>query len=204
MIVIENAEKILANLQTKQRDLARKAIELTDERQQIGFAAHTGDQKARQKLDKLNAAIVVHQSETASLEAAINEAQRRLDAAKHEAALAADREQAHELVQVLGQFTECCRLIDDALADIVTEGNRLEVLLGKINSLGCGNPNRAQLETLGALALHSSLMQTPWRREFRHLAPNQRQSFTGMIEAWHTAVSRNIEQRIGTKQEKAA
>jgi hypothetical protein len=202
---IEKAGHTLAALQTKREDWIKRGTELADERSSVAFNAHAcGDQKSRAKLDKLNTEIATHASELASLDSAIAEANSRLANAKHNAALAADREQATELAEVLETFVECGRGIDAALTIIIERSRLMEKTLHRMNQLGAHSPNRNQLETLGALALHTALMQTPWTREFRHLSPSERRTFNQMVDAWLPIVEANITQRLADNQGKAA
>jgi hypothetical protein len=202
---IEQSEQTLANLQTKRDDWVRRGTELADERSSVAFAAHTGsDQKARAKLDRLNSEIATHASELASLDSAITEANSRLTVTKHNAAVAADREQAQELAEVLETFVECGREIDAVLAIIIEKSKLMEKTLLRMNALGAASPNRNQFETFGALALHTALMQTPWAREFRHLAPRERRTFIEMVDGWLPIVEANIDARLGTNNEEAA
>jgi hypothetical protein len=198
---VEKAEQTLARLDDKRRALVQRATELADERQRISYAAHAGnDKKSRQRLDEITAATVAHQSEMASIESAIAEATNRLATAKHNATLAADREQAIELGEVLETFAECGRDIDAALTIIIERSRLMEKTLHRMNALGAASPNRNQLETLGALALHTALMQTPWTRDFRHLAPGERRTFNAMVDAWYPVVEANIASRLGNEE----
>jgi hypothetical protein len=81
--IVAQAEKTVASLEDKRRALIQKATELAEERQRVSFAAHTGDAKARQRLNAINTETSMQASEMASIEAAIVEAQSRVTAAKN-------------------------------------------------------------------------------------------------------------------------
>lgn len=69
--------------------------------------------------------------------------------------------------------------------------------LYKMHALGAGNPTSDQLRVLGKNAILTALAQTPWAKEFEHLAPGQRHTFTGLGKGWADAVERNITLRLG-------
>jgi predicted glycosyl hydrolase (DUF1957 family) len=204
MTKIEEAEKTLAALEDKRKQLVQKATELADERQRISFAAHAGgDAKARKRLDEINAATVSHGSEMESIQAAIVEASRRVEAARHDAAIAADREAASELAEQWKLFVEHAKALDKALAGVTEHGHALEAILTQVNALGAASPSRAQLDSLGARALMSALQKTPWAREFSPIAPNERRTFSALVESWGASVRNNVAARLGNKREAA-
>ena len=78
---VEAAEQVIRDLEAKRQKLAERALRIADERRAIAYEAHAADdQKARSKLDKLNAEAATHASELASLEDAISAAQAKLQA----------------------------------------------------------------------------------------------------------------------------
>ena len=126
MSEVEKAEAVVQKLEQTQRQLAHRGIELTEERQRVSFGAHTGDQKSRAKLDKINAEIATHASEVASIEAAISEGNDRLDEARRIAAAAADGAEAEQLADELKVFAGHGRKLDLALQALVEHGQALE------------------------------------------------------------------------------
>lgn len=204
MTDIEKAAAVLRDLEDKRRALVEKGVELADERQRISFAAHAGnDVKARKRLDEINGAMASHGSELASIEAAIDEAKARLEAAHRDAALEADREAANELAEEWKDFVEHAKNLDKALAAVVEHGHALEKVLTRVNALGATSPSCAQLDSLGGRALMSALQRTPWAREFSPIAPNERRTFTALGETWGASVRNNVAARLGNKREAA-
>ena len=202
MTEIEKAEEILANLQAKQRGLASKAVELADERQRISFAAHAnGDAKARKRLDEITAATVARQSEMASIEAAISEAEKRLAEAQRNAAIAADRQQAEQLSKEWQCFAATARKLDEHLKQVVALTRVLEETVREMNKLGAASPSQAQVNSLGSRAITTALMSTPFARSFEHLPPRERQTFTGLAEGWSVMVRQNIAARMGADEQ---
>jgi hypothetical protein len=114
---VEQAERVLAELQRK-RDAAVAAHghEL-EERGKLAFAAFTGDGQARKRLDKLNAEIALHDSELRSLDSAIAEATARVQQAQAAEAQAADRQKAEEARKLIDGLAPCFSYLDRHLTE---------------------------------------------------------------------------------------
>src|SRR5258708_27875904 len=97
MTELEKAELTVTNLENIRTHLLQEQNELADERGRVALAAHTGDKKSRSRLDEINIAAAKFASEFASVEAAIIEANKRLDIEHHNARLAADRAKAEQI-----------------------------------------------------------------------------------------------------------
>jgi hypothetical protein len=203
---IEKAEQTLANLEDKRQHLIQKATELADERQRISFAAHAGgDKKARQRLDEINVATASHQSEMASIEAAINEGQARLASVQREADAVADRERAIKARDLVKKLVECGQELDNALADAVAWSQDMQTTLREMHHLGFANPTDAQLKVAGEFAIKAALMKMgPWDRSFEFLPPGRRTTFVQVVAAWSGMLTSQIEARIGDKKPEAA
>jgi hypothetical protein len=135
-------------------------------------------------LDGKTATRFVSEAEARKPNDAIAEATRRLAAADAAEALAADKDNARKLREVVDQFMEHAIAIDQAFQTVTKEAVALEEALKQIHSLGCQFPSRAQLDSLGARALLTALQSTPWRREFETISPSQRQSFASLAGQW--------------------
>src|SRR5258708_18317551 len=94
MTELEKAELTVTNLENIRTHLLQEQAELADERGRVALDAHTGGKKARSRLDEINVASAKFASEFASIEAAIIEANKRLDIEHHNARLVADRANA--------------------------------------------------------------------------------------------------------------
>ena len=67
MTDVETAEATLADLRDKRSRLFDRAKELAQTRQEVSYAAHTGDELAREALDKCIAEIIAHDHEVETL-----------------------------------------------------------------------------------------------------------------------------------------
>jgi hypothetical protein len=195
---VEKAQQVLAELNAKREELIAHGQELDEQRQAISFEAHSGNKAQRAKLDEINSECLTHDYELKSLDAAIQEATKRLAAADAAEALAADKENARALRAVVDKFVAHAIAIDDAFTAMVKEANALSKTLIEIHSLGCSFPSYDQLNSLGARALGTAIMQTPWKRDFDHLAPSARQSFPKLVSDWAARIESNhVAPRIG-------
>src|SRR5262249_25636972 len=95
-MTVEKAETVIADLEAKRAACVKRGTELADERAAVALDAHTGNVKARKRLDEINAANAAHGRELASLGAAIKAAGESLKKAEAAAALEADRKLAAE------------------------------------------------------------------------------------------------------------
>jgi hypothetical protein len=198
------AEALVALLEGKRAKLIQDATDLQDERAHVALAAHTGDKAARKRLDEINAALAVHQSEPASLDAALRAAGEKLAAARTAEAIAQDRTVALQVKQVIAELQEHGAVLDDALADLVTAGANLKACFDRLALLGVTSPRYEQLAVLGNLAILTALGQTIWKRGFETLAPNQRKNFAAVMAEWCSNLTRDVERRLGEQQQVTA
>jgi hypothetical protein len=91
---VEKAKAVIVDLERKREVCVRRGSELADQRANVALAAHTGDQKAAKKLEQIHQAIIVHDGELASIDAALKAAGDRLAAMERMAGLGAERERA--------------------------------------------------------------------------------------------------------------
>ena len=112
---VDQAEKTLDTLRAKREALVAHGVELGEESAKISFAAHTGDTGARQRLNKLNAEIALHESELRSIDAAIAEATKRVAAADAAEAQAANRVRAEEARKTIAELAEVFAYVDKHL-----------------------------------------------------------------------------------------
>jgi hypothetical protein len=204
----ETATKNLNQLMDQRDQLVARTAKIVADRQAISYAALTGNDKAtKEKLRRINDESVLHSAELESVDAALVEATKILNAAQRNEASVADREAAEALRIALSRFAELASILDDCIFDFVGAANEMDVTLGTIHSLGCPSPNVSQLRVLGTLAVKSFVMQIPWtKKEWEHLAPNERRTFKGLVTSWRAMIESNINARLGTedKQERVA
>lgn len=201
-----DAQKIVDGLESKAAELA--ASRAADERElaQISFAAHAAeDQKALARLETIKARVVKREVDSKSLDAAIEEAKRRVVVAQDAERQAEEVRVAEELAELAQMLREAGRKADKGLAMMIEGSNDLRKIVQAINARGINNPSAAQLQALGSRAILGKIVDSPFARDFQHLAPRERQSFVGVTEAWSTMIERAVSAKIKqTKKEVAA
>src|SRR5262249_22398993 len=177
----------------------QRGVELADERANVALDAHTGNAKARKRLDEINAAIASHASELASYDAALKVAGERLRDAQAAEAREQDKANAKALRGEIKTLLAASELADEALAQLVVAGNALKAAIDQINALGFPHPTHMQLLTHGERVCKTVLMQTPWARGFEHIAPGDRRQFSDIIPQWAAMLERAVAEKLGEK-----
>jgi hypothetical protein len=194
---LETAEKILGELMAKRDAHAKRGAGLIEARGEISYAANTGDQVARKKLDALNHEFALHQSELENFAAAIAEATKRVDAARRDEAEATTRTNAREAREIWAEVVEDLYAADNAMVEANARINAAYSKLRTMHSLGAKFPSAQQFIVNGAMVASTSLMPTPWHREFRHLSPHEKRTWKGLLEGLPDVP--NSAKRIGWK-----
>jgi hypothetical protein len=200
---LEVAEHVVADLEAKRAAAIRRGTDLADERASVALRAHTGDKQARTKLDQINAALAVHASELASLDAAIGVANAKVGEARVAASKAADRAAAQRLRAVTKEFVDLGHELDGALSDLADIADAMMVKLGHVHRHGSPVPSHEQLDSLGYRCLLTALSKTRWARRFERLAPSERRNFADLVDGWAKLIEANIARREQTNTEAA-
>jgi hypothetical protein len=203
---VADAEATLAELTERARLLAQARTQLEAERKATAYAAHAQhDPEANKRLAGIVDALVRHDADTAALNDAITEAEKRLEWAKREATAADEKKQALQLRRELRHFTDAASRLDAAFEEIAEVGNAFFQIAQKMRLLGADRPTATQLDALGYRCLLTAVGQSPWHRRFEIVPPSERRSFATLTRIWVDALEQQIEQRLAaaTKQEAA-
>jgi chromosome segregation ATPase len=208
MTEVNKAAQTIAKLEDARKELLQRNIELTEAMYRVSFDVHTGDKKARDRLDKLKAEHRDLSSELISMEAAIAEANKRLAAAEHAAVSAADCEKAKQIAALNSQLKEELTNADDAFADAIGSVLAAKELFLQLHALGIASPTD-QLYRINAVTAIKTAIQKlpePWIRdfEFSRLAPLQKKTFRNLANAWCDQVAIQIAAKFGAAKDKAA
>jgi hypothetical protein len=181
---LEAATVVLADLDSKLIRLKQRGVELGDERQSLALAAHTGDDKARKRLDQVNALIATHHSEVDSLHAAVKAqekvvAQAKTDEQRAEAAVNADnlRKIIRHRKKIAAEFDTHMAKATQLLADYKQAAEAA-------SALAPVPPTAMQMLTFVEAVVHGYFMETFVKRGFRRLAPNERRTPTQLDASW--------------------
>jgi len=203
----ENAAKIVRDLTDELEVLNGRLVLLAKQRQELAYAARTGDKTAKARLHQNNVETGVITNEIAIATDALVEAKSRLGTAEINADTAADQANAVKIKELQAAFVERLLAIHDACEDICKCTSENKVLLSEMHRLGVRSPSHDLVRINSILALKTMLQGCPWNvQEFgdapHFLAPNQRKFFDNLAEAWGAAIERQIADRL-PKQEAA-
>jgi hypothetical protein len=203
---VEQAESTLATLRQKRGQLVAHGHSLGEDAGKISYSAHTGDQAARKRLDKLNAEITLHDSELRSLNAAIAEATARLEKTRAAEAHAESREVARELIKRAAALVVQAQSLDDANSIRVEASNAIRDELMEMRALAHGLgvfvPSDEQFLALGMRADMTAGMKTPFAREVaEHLPPNQRRDHMSYVSQWRATIAKGCAALLGETEQ---
>ncbi|SHL15033.1 hypothetical protein [Bradyrhizobium lablabi] len=199
MTEIEKCELTLKNLENIRTHLLQEQAELADERGRVALAAHTGDKKSRSRLDEINIAAAKFASEFASIEAAIIEANKRLDTEHHNARLATDKANAEAIAALNAQLREQLHDAEDAFADGISSVLSAKELLSQLHNLGVTSPSDPLFRINVVIAIKTVVQQLPQNYisdfEFQRLSPSQKRQFKQLADAWCQQIANQIGDR---------
>jgi hypothetical protein len=203
---VEQAEKVIRDLEEKHESLIGRTKVLCKQRQEVAYAAHTGDKTARARLNAINAEASTHGGEIESVVAALVEAKARLNTALAGEASVADRAQALLLKGAIAEYVEEANELDASLEDMAFHANAMNNALNRIHQLGGKIPTSEQNRVLGAHCFKSALMKTAWKKEleFEHIPTFKFQSFKKLVSGWVDTLMRDVERRLGDEKDRAA
>jgi predicted translin family RNA/ssDNA-binding protein len=200
---ITRAEKVLGELQAKRETLAARSAELKEQRTQYAFAAHTGNEKARAKLDTVNREAAILGSELASLRAATREATVRVERAREAASHEKDRANAVALLTRVAEISETMIYVDKHIAHAVRGLTAVHQALEDVRALSGGHPSWMLVKSNAERAIKTALQRLPsiwWRDWMIDLcAPGERRTFSSFWQGMSASLERNARQRLGEK-----
>lgn len=186
----EAMRETLAELEGKLAEATAKATELQTERRRLSFDANTGDEAARKKLDKLNAASATVDLEIENLKSALDEAKRRLAEAERAEARNRQAAGAAEALKIAERRLERGRRLDEAFAAIRADLDADKADIDELHRCGVTHPRGEQFKVFGSLAVATHLMGLPFRIERTFLAPSERQTFTELARGSYEQIRR--------------
>jgi hypothetical protein len=179
---VEEARSIAAELEDKRRDALRNLAEIDDTRAALAFDAMTSGGEAAKRVKALDAERLRIASDVESLNAAIAEAGRRVEAAQ----AAADREDERRRAELARPIAERLKMraaaIDAGLAAARENLAGSYDDMRELARLGAPAPSGALIEVnvtramdVGLVGLHEKVRPVP---------PGQRYSFAELFNGW--------------------
>jgi hypothetical protein len=196
-MTIEDARKVLQDLEQKLASQRARHDETQTEASAIAFAAHIDGGEARKKLDKLHADAAKHGAEIMSLEAAIIEARRRLAEALAAESDDVARAKAEQALALLEEFGKRGQELDEALDAFLAKWEALKSDVHRLDALGYSPSTYALIAKNMQSAVATKFQFTELRQEF--LAPHQRRQFVTVIEGWAFSVRMRATARLKAK-----
>jgi hypothetical protein len=188
---VVEARGVLAALTEKHEAAVARQARLAASRRAVGFAAHTGDAKARTALDALNAEGVTIAGEVESLAAAVDEGQIRLATAEDGVHLAEERRRAREVEQHLQYVREVAAKLDDHLAEFISLYPEFRERWHAVGVI-VGQPRLDIVTIHEGFAVATALGGRGIKiagDELRGPPMAQRRTFTDLVETWSQAAS---------------
>lgn len=200
---LRTAREILADLTTERATFDRRAAELADERERISFDAFQGDRVAKKRLTEIHAEAARQASESASVEAAIAEARRRVAAAEADHRAAEDDVRARAALRLLGEFRERAAAVDAAARELLASYAAFKDCYAELRRLGITGPGPETVRVACRNAVIAALMPSDialHRDPPAFLAPDQRHSFDELCAGWANGIERWAASRLAAPE----
>jgi hypothetical protein len=213
---LRSARVAHAEFVTKRGAHEERLTDLAKERAALAFDAHRGDPKARKRLDALHLEIARADSEAKSIDAAIEEADRRCRDAEDGVARAEQAEKARQVLELLPQLREHGRVLDEAARTVLESYAEFQRTARTIRSLTDPGRDVVGLPLSHERAVPSEgLMRVTCRRsliahltgtdlEFERLAPGDRHDFATVVDGWARGIEAWASRRLSKQTEEAA
>jgi hypothetical protein len=206
---IEQAAKVIRDLEDELEALTSRKALLDEKRQKIAYAARTGDKKAKSELTSNNAETISLINDVEIITDALVEARKRLGDAEQLAALQADQAKAVRIKELQAAFIERLEIMHKACEDFALAAKDNKVLLSEMHRLGVTAPSHDIVRIQSVTAIKTMLNALPWHKEFQFelppsvIAPGDRTYFKNLAHHWGLAIENQIRDRL-PKQDEAA
>ena len=202
MTTIGQAKQVVADLRDKLAALEDRKLNLEAERDMIAFDAHTGDNKARTKLTKVNHELIEIDTEIASVHAAIRTAEARVLEAQGIAREEIERGSAEAALKLGRATMDAMRVADASLRSAFDALTDAADAVNELHRLGCP-PSPA----LFAVNVKRAIIAAAQGSRFPigdHMSPADRISLTELADVWGKNIESWAAQRLTAKPAKAA
>jgi hypothetical protein len=135
---IELARGVVAELLVKHDALEERKEQLEAERDEIAYEAHTGNDKARAKLTRLNREVAEIDAEMASFDAAVREAEKRVIEAQGIERAEIERQRAMQALKRGRHMLDGLKAADRALAEMFAALHDVRAEISELHKLGYG------------------------------------------------------------------
>ena len=197
MTKVEDAKVVLQGLEGKLSDVKARHVKIVLEAREVSFGAHTIGGEDRKRLDKLEAEMAKAAMEVASLESAIGEAKKRVEAAVAAEANAVERGNAQQALALLDSFAKRGDDLQQSLDKFISMYKELTKDFRQLEALGYAPTTWPLVKVNMQAAVATGLQFTDLRQAF--LAPHERRDFRAVIEGWARHIRGRAEARLNRK-----
>lgn len=185
MTGVEQADKVLKDLEARRDGAVLKTEAIADERRLIAYLASMGDADANDRLKALKRQGAEVSSEIETLEFAVNVARDKLHTAEQTQAAEVERENKKKMLKRAEALRSSASQLDDDAAKLVERYNRF----------------LREATAMGLVRLHHDLVRVGSRRSLsahfqqtgiciERLAPSEKKTFSNLAEAWTAQLNR--------------
>ena len=191
---VEDAKVVLQGLEGKLSDARARHAETQAKAAGACISRQHWRRERAQEAGRLNAKAAMVAAEVASLEAAIVEAQRRVDQAMADERDEVERAKARDALALLDDFSQRGKLLDESMDKFVRPYDELTRDFRALQLLGYEPTSYPLVQINMQAAVATKLQFTDLRQNF--LAPHARRDFISVIEGWARHVRGRAEARL--------
>jgi len=209
---LENAQKILNDLEAKKSELSASRASDERELETISFAAHASeDQKALARLEALKQRAANREADMKSLDIALAVAKRNVETAKANEAAAEQKRLAGEARVIVDRIDSLFASADTHFKQAIDALRAADARIEELHRLGFAFPIALQIRANVIYALRTCLMPLPkylWNElaqgGVRFPAPGERRTFSQFWAQMSASLGREIAARLGETKQKEA
>jgi chromosome segregation ATPase len=194
MTKVEDAKVVLQGLEGKLSDARVRHVKIVLDAREVSFGAHTIGGEDRKRLDKLEAEMAKAAMEVASLESAIGEAKKRVEAAEADEVDEAELARARDALALLDSFAKRGDDLQQSLDKFIANYAELSKDFRQLEAQGYAPTTWSLVKVNMQAAVATGLQFTDLRQAF--LAPHERRDFRAVIEGWARHIRGRAEARL--------
>jgi hypothetical protein len=198
---VRQATQQLISLRNKATAAQERKAHLEAERSELAYSAHgAGDRAAKKRLAEIHLEISQHDSELASILAAIEEGERRLVSANNAVAIEARRGEAHRALELATAMREAGNLAAEALAAFLGRYEKFRSMSDDLTLLSVGHPSGGVVRVAMARTVANALSQVALGQI---LPPSERHTVEDLADRRARQVELRARQILGEGEEAA-
>jgi hypothetical protein len=192
----KTTSEIMDGLRGKRGAAEQRQMELDSEIEEISYAAHTGDAKAKKRLEEITNEQAHLATEIKSTTAALAEGARRQMQEREEEMSAQRRADAEQADAIMAEAEKIALAMDADMVSLKAGAIDFQAKMEMVRRLSSAGPQHQAVKVLLARAISAGLMGLPQHSDM--LAPNERRSVTDLATSWGQQVRNRISAVINT------